>query len=47
MAVPLSTPKISRSVGVIRPRERELAPSEQIFSQFIDAFYDRLHRFGQ
>ncbi|WP_052766853.1 LysR family transcriptional regulator [Sporolactobacillus inulinus] len=47
VAVPLSTPKISRSVGVIRPRERELAPSEQIFSQFIDAFYDRLHRFGQ
>ncbi|MCO7127287.1 LysR family transcriptional regulator [Sporolactobacillus shoreicorticis] len=43
----LSTPKISRSVGIITPRDRDLAPSEQLFSSFIDEFYERLHRFGQ
>jgi LysR family transcriptional activator of glutamate synthase operon len=46
-AIPLSAPKITRSVGVIRPRDRDLAPSEQLFSLFIDEFYERLHRFGQ
>ncbi|MCO7176073.1 LysR family transcriptional regulator [Sporolactobacillus kofuensis] len=46
-AVPLSAPKLSRSVGIIRPRDRDLAPSEQLFFLFIDEFYERLHRFGQ
>ncbi|MCL1631139.1 LysR substrate-binding domain-containing protein [Sporolactobacillus sp. CPB3-1] len=45
--VQLSTPKLTRSVGIIRPSDRDLAPSEHIFSLFIDEFYDRLYRFGQ
>ncbi|RYL95695.1 LysR family transcriptional regulator [Sporolactobacillus sp. THM7-4] len=47
VTVPLSSPKISRAVGLIWPRERDLAPSEQLFSKFIDEFYERLYRFGQ
>lgn len=47
VTVPLDSPKVSRAVGIIRPRERELAPSEQLFSKFIDEFYERLYRFGQ
>ncbi|RYM06213.1 LysR family transcriptional regulator [Sporolactobacillus sp. THM7-7] len=45
--VTLDSPKISRAVGLIRPKTRELAPSEQLFSKFVDDFYDRLYRFGQ
>ncbi|RYL93559.1 LysR family transcriptional regulator [Sporolactobacillus sp. Y61] len=43
----IEAPRISRTVGVIRPRDRELAPSEQLFSSFTDQFYERLYRFGQ
>jgi LysR family transcriptional activator of glutamate synthase operon len=47
VTVPLTSPEISRSVGMIRPSGRELAPSEQLFSKYTDAFYDRLYRFGK
>lgn len=47
VTVILHAPKVSRAVGVIMPKKRELAPSEQIFFQFLDKFYDRLYRFGQ
>lgn len=45
--IAIDAPKISRAVGVIRPHDRELAPSEQLFSNYIDDFYERLYRFGQ
>ncbi len=47
VTVPLDSPKVSRAVGILRPRERDLAPSEQLFSGYVDKFYDRLYRFGQ
>lgn len=45
--VPISEPDVSRSVGIIIPRERELAPSEKLLYQYLRNFYDRLDRFGQ
>jgi LysR family transcriptional regulator, transcription activator of glutamate synthase operon len=45
VAVELSGPEFYRSVGVITPKKRELAPSEQLLYTFLKSFYDRLYRF--
>ncbi|MFC4618452.1 LysR family transcriptional regulator [Camelliibacillus cellulosilyticus] len=42
----ITEPDVYRSVGVILPKTRELAPSEAMFYKFLTAFYDRLSRFG-
>lgn len=39
-------PQVTRTVGVITPKDRELSPSIKIFFQFIQAFYDNLSRFS-
>ncbi|GGE37423.1 HTH-type transcriptional regulator GltC [Pullulanibacillus camelliae] len=44
--VKISDPEIYRSVGVITPRHRALAPSEALLHQFLRDFYNRLSRFG-
>ncbi|MGE8207590.1 LysR family transcriptional regulator [Heyndrickxia sp. NPDC080065] len=41
----ISDPSFVRSVGVITPKKRELAPSEKLLYQFLKSFYDRLYRF--
>ncbi|MED1204972.1 LysR family transcriptional regulator [Heyndrickxia acidicola] len=41
----ISDAKFARSVGLITPNTRKLAPSEQLLYQFLKAFYDRLYRF--
>jgi LysR family transcriptional regulator, transcription activator of glutamate synthase operon len=43
----IDEPQITRTVGVIIPRYRELAPSEQLFFHFVKEFYAVLNRFGQ
>ena len=43
--MPISTPSIRRTVGIIAPTTRELAPSEQVFVDFVSKFYSRLSRF--
>lgn len=43
--VPISSPILRRSVGVIYSKNRELAPSEQIFLSFIRDFFARLTQF--
>ncbi|MEK4627490.1 MAG: LysR family transcriptional regulator [Solibacillus sp.] len=43
--VPIATPVIRRNVGIIAPTTRELAPSEQVFVDFVSKFYSRLTRF--
>ncbi|MBS4175167.1 LysR family transcriptional regulator [Bacillus sp. FJAT-49736] len=45
VVVELSGAEFFRSVGVITPKKRELAPSEQLLYQFLKSFYDRLYRF--
>ncbi|QQZ08555.1 LysR family transcriptional regulator [Heyndrickxia vini] len=43
--VEVNDPSFIRTVGVITPKNRELAPSEKLLYQFLKSFYDRLYRF--
>lgn len=43
--MPIESPNITRTVGVIYPTNRELAPSEQVFLKFVNTFFSRLNRF--
>lgn len=43
--VPIAIPNIRRTVGIIAPTTRDLAPSEEVFVKFISNFYSRLSRF--
>ena len=45
--IEVSEPLITRTVGVIIPKKRELAPTEKLFYEFLTDFYDKLNRFGQ
>lgn len=45
--VRISEPDVSRPVGIMIPKHRELAPSERMLYSFLRSFYDRLDRFGQ
>lgn len=41
----IDNPVIRRTVGVIYPTNREIAPSEQVFLKFINSFFSRLNQF--
>lgn len=43
--VPIESPNFRRTVGIISPRNRELAPSEQVFFDFVSTFFSRLSQF--
>jgi LysR family transcriptional regulator, transcription activator of glutamate synthase operon len=43
--MPISSPPIRRTVGVISPINRDLAPSEQVFLKFVKNFYSRITQF--
>lgn len=43
--LPLSEPSFTRNVGVVFPHNRELAPSEKIFLEFVSTFFSRLTQF--
>ncbi len=43
--IPIAMPVIRRTVGVIYPTTRDLAPSEQIFLSFVSDFFSRLTQF--
>lgn len=43
--VPIAIPTIRRTVGVISPTNRDLAPSEKVFIEFINNFFSRLSQF--
>ncbi|MEK4230513.1 LysR family transcriptional regulator [Solibacillus sp. FSL H8-0538] len=43
--VPIAMPSIRRTVGVISPTNRELAPSEKVFIEFVNNFFSRLTQF--
>ncbi|SES68556.1 LysR family transcriptional regulator, transcription activator of glutamate synthase operon [Salinibacillus kushneri] len=44
--VEIIEPNVSRTVGIILPSNREVAPSEQVFFQFLQSYYERLNNFG-
>ncbi|MTT30745.1 LysR family transcriptional regulator [Terrilactibacillus sp. BCM23-1] len=41
VTVSLEDPKVVRTVGLLMPKSRELAPSEQLFFNFVIEFYER------
>lgn len=43
--IPIALPDIRRTVGIISPINRELAPSEQVFLTFVNDFFSRLSQF--
>ncbi|MFA9559533.1 LysR family transcriptional regulator [Evansella sp. AB-rgal1] len=43
--IPMVEPRVTRSVGVITPKERELLPTEKLFYDFLKRFFARMDRF--
>ena len=43
--VPIETPKAMRTVGIITPKHREIAPSEKNFYQFLIQYFSRLEQY--
>jgi LysR family transcriptional activator of glutamate synthase operon len=43
----ITQPDVSRSVGIIASKTRELAPSERIFYQFVTEYFSKLQGFNQ
>jgi LysR family transcriptional regulator, transcription activator of glutamate synthase operon len=43
--IPVIEPKVTRAVGVIVPRDRQLTPTERIFYQFLKDFFAMLDSF--
>ncbi|WP_138414605.1 LysR family transcriptional regulator [Aquibacillus sediminis] len=41
----IESPEIIRTVGIIIPKHRELAPSEQVFYKFVKEFFTKLEQF--
>jgi LysR family transcriptional activator of glutamate synthase operon len=45
--IPVIEPTVSRTVGVILPKERQLLPTEKLFFEFLKEFFQRLEQFQQ
>jgi len=45
VAVPLTEPDITRTVGMIVPTDRQLLPTEKLFFNFLQDFFKRLEKF--
>jgi LysR family transcriptional activator of glutamate synthase operon len=45
--IPIKEPRVTRTVGVIIPNNRDLAPSEKIFFEFLQTFFRMLNRFNE
>lgn len=43
--IPIATPRVQRTVGMISPKNRELAPTEQVFYQFVKEFFSLLDQY--
>lgn len=41
----IENPTIRRTVGIIYPTNRDLAPSEKVFIEFVNTFFSRLNQF--
>ncbi|NIK12472.1 LysR family transcriptional regulator [Alkalibacillus almallahensis] len=39
-------PNMTRTIGMVRPKHREVAPSEQVFYDFLINYYQKLNQFG-
>ncbi|ALX48544.1 LysR family transcriptional regulator [Lentibacillus amyloliquefaciens] len=43
--IPLELPEVRRTVGIIKPKEKTLSPSEEVFYDFVKQFFSRLQQF--
>ncbi|MFV8827739.1 LysR family transcriptional regulator [Alkalihalobacterium sp. APHAB7] len=43
--ISISSPEVKRTVGIITPKNRELAPTEKVFYEFVKQFFSRLDKF--
>jgi LysR family transcriptional regulator, transcription activator of glutamate synthase operon len=43
--IPIEIPDVKRTVGIITPRGRELAPAEQVFYEFVIKFFSVLEQY--
>lgn len=43
--ISIKEPRVTRTVGIITPKSRELAPTEEVFYQFVRDFFSRLEGF--
>lgn len=43
--IPIDTPSVNRTVGIITPKNRDLAPSEKLFYQFVIEFFNVLEQY--
>ncbi|NMD69150.1 LysR family transcriptional regulator [Bacillus sp. DNRA2] len=43
--IPITSPTVKRTVGLIVPKKRELAPSEKVFFDFVKKFYYQLEQY--
>ncbi|TYR80810.1 LysR family transcriptional regulator [Priestia megaterium] len=43
--IPVHTPEVKRTVGMIIPRNRNLAPSDKIFYEFVKSFFAMLEQY--
>lgn len=45
-AVEIVEPDVTRTVGIVLPTNRSLAPSEKVFFEFLETYYNKLNQFG-
>ena len=45
--IPIIEPKVTRTVGVIIPSERQLLPTEKLFYEFLGEFFGKIDQFQQ
>ncbi|WP_078427261.1 LysR family transcriptional regulator [Alkalihalobacterium alkalinitrilicum] len=43
--ISISSPEVKRTVGIITPKNRDLAPTEKVFYEFVKQFFSRLDKF--
>lgn len=43
--IPIDSPKVKRTVGMITPKTRELSPTENVFYQFVKDLFSRLEQY--
>lgn len=46
VSIPVSVPRVTRTVGVIMTKSRTLPPSEKLFYEFLIKYYNRLNEFS-
>ncbi|HZG69892.1 MAG TPA: LysR substrate-binding domain-containing protein, partial [Chondromyces sp.] len=46
ISLPITMPRVSRTVGVMVTKSHDLPPSEKLFYEFLISYYERLNKFS-